>query len=64
MVPSAALGYGFAHMLTRQLCGTDSPPAILFSTAVIQLPLALLPALRGPTWPSLAVTARSQRTNP
>jgi hypothetical protein len=54
MVLSVALGYVFAHMLTRQLSGTDSPQAILFYTTAIQLPLALLPALRGRTWPSLA----------
>jgi drug/metabolite transporter (DMT)-like permease len=54
-VLAAALAYGFAHALTKKLSGTDSPMAILFYTTAIQLPLALIPALRDWAWPSLAM---------
>ncbi len=53
-VLAAAFAYAFAHTLTKRLSGTDSPMAILFYTTAVQLPLALLPALRDWTWPSLA----------
>lgn len=54
-VLAAAFAYAFAHTLTKRLSGTDSPMAILFYTTAVQLPLALLPALHGWTWPSLAM---------
>jgi drug/metabolite transporter (DMT)-like permease len=54
-VLAAALAYGFAHALTKRLSVTDPPMAILFYTTAIQLPLALIPALRDWAWPSLVM---------
>ena len=53
VVLGAALAFGFAHTMTKRLSGTDSPLAILFWTAAIQMPLAFLPALTEWAWPSL-----------
>ena len=53
VVLAAALAFGFAHTMTKRLAGTDSPLAILFWTAAIQMPLAFLPALTDWAWPSM-----------
>lgn len=52
VVLAAAFAFGFAHTLTKRLAGTDSPLAILFWTAAIQMPLAFFPALTEWAWPS------------
>lgn len=55
IVLGAALAYGFAHTYTKKLSGIDPPFAILFYTTVIQLPVAIVPALNDWAWPSLAM---------
>ena len=53
VVLAAALAFGFAHTMTKRLAATDSPLAILFWTAAVQMPLAFLPALTEWAWPSI-----------
>jgi drug/metabolite transporter (DMT)-like permease len=53
-VLAGAFCYAISHVFTKRLSGTDSPLAILFYMTVIQLPLALLPALPHWAWPSAA----------
>src|SRR5581483_3454237 len=52
-VLGASLAYAFSHSMTKRLSSTDPPLAIVFYMCLIQLPLALLPALlAGWVWPS------------
>src|SRR5689334_22827604 len=53
-VLAGAFCYAISHVFTKRLSATDSPLAILFYMTVIQLPLALLPALPHWAWPSAA----------
>jgi drug/metabolite transporter (DMT)-like permease len=54
-VLGSALGYALTYVLTKELIRSDSPLAVLFWMSLIQLPLALLPALPGWTLPSPAL---------
>ena len=60
-VLGGAVCYALSHTLTRRLAQTDAPIIILFYMTLIQLPLGLLPALRGwvspmpSMWPWLLV---------
>jgi drug/metabolite transporter (DMT)-like permease len=47
-VLGAAFGYALSHTLTKRITRSDSPLSVLFFMTVIQLPLALIPAL--PNW--------------
>jgi drug/metabolite transporter (DMT)-like permease len=48
----AAALYGYAHIAGKQLVRTDTPLAVVFWMAVVQLPLALVPALLDWRWPA------------
>ncbi len=54
-VLAGAVGYATSHTITKKLSATDTPLAILFYMTVVQLPLALVPALGDWAWPSMAV---------
>ena len=54
-VLGGAFGYAISHTITRRLAATETPLAILFYMTVIQLPLALVPALTGWVSPSIAL---------
>jgi drug/metabolite transporter (DMT)-like permease len=51
-VLGGALCYAISHVFTKRLSGTEMPLTILFYMTVIQLPLALVPALPHWVWPS------------
>lgn len=40
----AALGYAFAHTLTKKITRTDSPLAVIFFMTVLQLPMGAVPS--------------------
>ena len=50
----AAMGYGFAHTLTKSLTTTDQPLTILFYMCLIQLPIGLVFSI--PVWTELSTT--------
>jgi drug/metabolite transporter (DMT)-like permease len=54
-VLAGAVAFGLAHTLTRKLTRTDTPLAILFYMALIQLPFGLVPALWNWVTPSAAM---------
>jgi drug/metabolite transporter (DMT)-like permease len=54
-VLGGAVCYALSHTLTRRLAQTDAPVIILFYMTLIQLPLGLVPALRGWVTPTLAM---------
>lgn len=51
-VLAGAVGYSISHVLTKKLTSTDSPLVILFFMTVMQLPMALIPALGSIGMPS------------
>lgn len=55
VVLAGAVGYAVSHTLTRKLAQADPPLTILFYMTVLQLPMALLPALGDWVTPSLSV---------
>ncbi len=54
-VLGAAMGYATTHVFTKKLSTTDTPLTILFYMTLIQLPLALFPALTDWVIPSRAM---------
>lgn len=55
VVLAGAIGYAVSHTLTRRLALRDTPLTILFYMTIIQLPLALFPAIGDWVWPSQTV---------
>jgi drug/metabolite transporter (DMT)-like permease len=51
----AAIGYAATYVFTRHMAPTEKPMTILIYMNLVQLPLALAPALPGWVWPSLAL---------
>src|SRR5215510_11377612 len=54
-VLGGAFCYAISYIFTKRLSGMQSPLAILFYMTLIQLPLALVPALPHWSWPSPAL---------
>jgi uncharacterized membrane protein len=54
VVLGGALCFAISHIFMKRLSGSETPVAIPFYMTVIQLPIALLPALPHWVWPSAA----------
>ncbi len=52
-VLAGAICYALSHTLSRKLAQIDSPLAIVFYMALIQLPLGFIPAMSQWVWPDL-----------
>jgi len=54
-VLGSAVCYAVSHVFTKRLSHTETPLTILFYMTLMQLPLALIPALPRWVWPPLAL---------